>query len=326
MKRSLPLFLSVVTVALLLLSACGSRDSYVSLAPAATEAPMMEEPMMEAAAATLAPALEKSAYSIVAIPTISISPDGQADVNAANSANPSLGRMIIKNADMRLQIEDTDVAIDRTTQMVGDLGGYIISSRSWYQAYDKYNLKYATLTIGLPVDQFERALSRLRGLSVQVLDETASGEDVTDQYVDLQSQITNLEATRDRIKSFLDEAKTVDEALRVNQQLSEIEGQIEQIKGQMNYLKDRSAYSTITINFEPVLPEIVSTPVPTPTPQVWDPGKTFGKASKSLTTAYQGITDFLIWVFVVVVPIVLPPLLILWGLLKWFTRKPAQPK
>lgn len=176
------------------------------------------------------------------------------------------------------------------------------------------------------MDQFERALSRLRGLSVQALDETASGGDVTDQYVDLQSQITNLEATRDRIKSFLDEAKTVDEALRVNQQLSEIEGQIEQIKGQMNYLKDRSAYSTITVNFEPVLPEIVSTPVPTPTPQVWDPGKTFGKASKSLTTAYQGITDFLIWVFVVIVPIVLPPLLILWGLLKWFTRKPAQPK
>jgi hypothetical protein len=325
MKRPLP-FLFFVIAALLLLSACGSRASGVSPAPAATEAPMMEEPMMEAAAATLAPVMEKSAYSIVGMPTVSVSPDGQADVNASDAANPSLGRMIIKNSDMRLQVEDTDVAIDRTTQMVGDLGGYIVSSRSWYQAYDKYNLKYATLTLGMPVDQFEHALNRLRGFSVTVLDETASGEDVTDQYVDLQSQITNLEATRDRIKSFLDEAKTVDEALRVNQQLSEIEGQIEQIKGRMNYLKDRSAYSTITVNFEPVLPEIVSTPVPTPTPQVWDPGKTFGKASKSLTTAYQGITDFLIWVFVVVVPILLPPLLILWGLLKWLTRKPAQPK
>ncbi len=325
MKRPLP-FLSLVIAALLLLSACGSRASNAPLEPAATEAPATEAPMMEAAAATAAPVLEKTDYSMVAMPTVSISPDGQADVSASDPANPSLGRMIIKNSDMRLQVEDTDVAIDRTTQMVGDLGGYIVSSRSWYQAYDKYNLKYATLTIGLPVDQFERALSRLRGFSVKVLDETASGEDVTDQYVDLQSQIVNLEATRDRIKSFLDEAKTVDEALRVNQQLSEIEGQIEQLKGQMNYLKDRSAYSTITVNFEPVLPEIVSTPVPTPTPQVWDPSRTFGKASKSLTKAYQGITDFLIWVFVVVVPIVLPPILILWGLLKWFTRKPAQPK
>jgi hypothetical protein len=133
MKRSLPLFLSVVTVALLLLSACGASPA---------SAPLMRE-----AAATEAPAVTESPIEMaelakaVAMPTVSISPDGQADVSAANSANPSLGRMIIKNSDMRLQVEDTDVAIDRTTQMVGDLGGYIISSRSWYQAYDKYNLK-----------------------------------------------------------------------------------------------------------------------------------------------------------------------------------------
>ena len=261
MKRSLP-FLSVVTVALLLLSACGSRASGVSLAPAATEAPMMEAAATEAPA-TEAPMEMADLAKVVAMPTVSISPDGQADVSAANSANPSLGRMIIKNADMRLQVEDTDVAIDRTTQMVGDLGGYIISSRSWYQAYDKYNLKYATLTIGMPVDQFERALSRLRGFSVKVLDETASGEDVTDQYVDLQSELQNLEATRARIQEFLKDAKTVDEALRINQELSNIESQIEQIKGRMNYLADRAAFSTITINFEPELP--ILTPTPTPT-------------------------------------------------------------
>jgi hypothetical protein len=228
--------------------------------------------------------------------------------------------MIIKNADMRLQVEDTDVAIDRTTQIVGDLGGYIISSRAWYQThYDGKNYKYATLTMGMPVTQFEKALSRLRGLSVQVLDETASGEDVTNQYVDLQSQLTNLEATRDRIKSFLDEAKTVDEALRINQELATVEAQIEQIKGQMNYLQDRSAFSTITVNFEPKLPEL--TPEPTPTPSPWDPGKTFERAQKTVTKAYQGIVEMLIWVFVVFVPIFLPPVLILWGLWKLLTRK-----
>ena len=75
--------------------------------------------------------------------------------------------------------------------------------------------------------QAERALNRLRDISIEVLDETASGEDVTDQYVDLQSQLVNLEATRERIKSFLEDAQNVDEALRINQQLSEIERQIE---------------------------------------------------------------------------------------------------
>ena len=93
----------------------------------------------------------------------------------------------------------------------------------------------------------------------------------------------------------------------------------------MNYLQDRSAYSTITINFEPVLPEIVSTPTPTPVPNVWNPGETFDDAKKSVTSAYQGIVDFLIWFFVVLVPIFAPPILIGWALWKWFSRKPNKP-
>jgi hypothetical protein len=238
------------------------------------------------------------------------------------SVPASAGRLIIKNADIRLLVADTDVAVDRATQIVGDLGGYIVSSRVWYQDYFGHSLKYATFTIGVPVEQFERGLSRLRGLSVRVLDESASGEDVTDQYVDLQSQVTNLEATRDRIQSFLEQAQNVDEALRINQQLSEIERQIEQIKGQINYLSDRSAYSTITVSFEPELPEILSTPTPTPTPVAWDPGDTFEDAKKTVTSAYQGIFEFLIWLLVVFVPIFAPPLLIAWGVWRLLTRKP----
>jgi predicted nucleic acid-binding Zn-ribbon protein len=88
------------------------------------------------------------------------------------------------------------------------------------------------------VNEFEKVLSKLRGLATKVVDETAAGDDVTDQFVDLQSQLTNLEATRARIQDFLKDARTIDEALRINQELSNIEGQIEQIKGQMNYLND----------------------------------------------------------------------------------------
>ncbi|NTU56803.1 MAG: DUF4349 domain-containing protein, partial [Anaerolineales bacterium] len=142
------------------------------------------------------------------------------------------------------------------------------------------------------------------------------------------SQVTNLEATRDRIKSFLDDAKTVEESLRINQELSNIEAQIEQLKGRMNYLQDRSAYSTLTVNFEPVLPEIIQTPTPTPTPTpapVWNPGKTFTSAKTAVTYAYQGIIDFLIWVFVVIVPIFAPPVLIIWAVLKFFARKWRKP-
>ncbi len=325
MKTRFNVFVLFVLLGMMVLSACGSAAS--TSAPAqevepAVEAFAMEAPLAEENAGLADVAKEASAPSadVSSAPVYNIGADAERAAFAAS-------HMIIKNGEIKLLVEDTDIAIDRATQAIGDMGGYIISSRVWYQPYfDGENYKYATITIGVPVDQFERTLSRLRGLAVKILDETASGEDVTNQFVDLQSQVSNLEATRDRIKSFLDDAKTVDEALRINAELANVEAQIEQIKGQMNYLQDRSAYSTITVNFEPVLPELIATPTPTPEPNVWKPGETFTDAKKAVTYAYQGIVDFLIWVFVVFVPIFAPPALIIWGLWKFFTRKSKKPQ
>jgi hypothetical protein len=225
-------------------------------------------------------------------------------------------------------VQDTDVAIARATQIIGDAGGYIVSSRVWHQDYYGNSLKYAAITIGIPVEEFEHTLVRLRDLAVRVVDEVASGDDVTEQYVDLQSQLTNLEATRARIQEFLKDAKTIDEALRINQELANIEAQIEQIKGRMNYLDDRSAYSTITINFEPEFPVLTPTPTATPrataTPIPWDPGETFGEAKGTVTILYQGIANFMIWLVVVIVPLVLPPALLLWALWKLMSRRTVK--
>lgn len=301
----------------LFLSACGGAAAPVSETPAAD----VMEVYAEAPAAQSAEGGNAAKESFA--PSSSL-PVGPVYNTGADSSAAATTHMILKSAEIKLLVENTDNAIDRTTQVVGDSGGYIISSRVWYQPYyDGENYKYATITIGVPVQQFERTLSRLRGLAVQVLDETASGEDVTDQYVDLQSQLTNLEATRERIKSFLTDAKSVDEALRINAELTEIERQVEEIKGRMNYLQGRSSYSTITINFEPELPEILPTPTPQPNP--WQPGETFEDARETVTRAYQGIMDFLIWVFVVMVPILAPPAFLIWLIWKLFTRKPNKP-
>ena len=334
MKSRSTLFASLVIVAMLLLAACGAA------APAATEAPpVYEAPATEAPAAGFASdgvaepgaPMEKlpegAAQELQPMPTSAAFEiaDQSGDLTVIERSN----RMIVKNADIRLMVKDTDSAIDRATQIVGDAGGYIVSSRVWYQDYYGNNLKYATITIGIPVDEFERALVRLRDLAVQVVDENASGDDVTEQYVDLQSQLVNLEATRARIQEFLKDAKTIDEALRINQELANIEAQIEQIKGRMNYLSDRSAYSTITINLEPEFPVLTptptATPLPTATPIPWNPGKTFGEAKNTVTVVYQGIANFLIWLGVVILPIILPPALILWALWKLLNRKPSQP-
>ena len=328
MKTRLFATLSLIVIALTILTACAGA--------AASEPPLQTEEYLNEPAVPGAPAdsdgfagqpaiAEESEKSAAPMPAAGDGYQTLPEIGSVPGQAASIDRKIVKNAEVSVLVEDSDIAVDRLTQVVSDSGGYIVSSRVWYQDYYGNSLKYATVTVGIPVDQFERALVRLRDLAVRVVDETASGDDVTEQYVDLQSELTNLEATRTRIQAFLEDAKTVDEALRINQELANIEAQIEQIKGRMNYLSDRSSYSTITINFDPEFPTLTPTPTvtpnPTATPVPWNPGQTFDDATDTLGVLYRGIAEFLIWVFVVVLPIVLPPALILWGLWKWMTRR-----
>lgn len=311
---------AAILLAAIILAGCGAAAPKLQSSPA--EAPQVyAAPTYGVAQDQSGKSVETGAAVLQATPAVF-----QTGPDTITSNLTAGDQMVVKNADVRLLVKDSDAALDGVTQIAGDVRGYIISSRVWFQDYYGTNYKYAALTIGVPADQFETALRRMRGLSIRVLDENATGEDVTDQYVDLQSQLNNLEATRDRIKGFLAQAKTVDEALRINQQLSDIEAQIEQVKGKMNYLSNRSAFSTITVNIEPQLPEIVATPTltptPTPTPALapWNPGETTSSASRTLIVVYRGIVDFLIWIFIVVVPILAPPALIIW-LIAWFLRR-----
>jgi hypothetical protein len=237
--------------------------------------------------------------------------------------NPN--RLIIKNAELRLLVADTDVAIDRVTQITADTGGYIISARVRYDKWMGENYKYASITLGVPVDQFELAMRRLRNMAVRVMDESASGQDVTDEYVDLQSRLGNLKATRDRIREFLDQAQTVEESLQVNEQLSAIEGQIEQVQGRMNYLFDRSTYSTITIQIDPDLPQPTPTPTPTPTPP-WSPAETVQQAGNTIGAILRALTELAIWFAIVVVPLLAPLALIAWIVSRWARRRVGRQK
>jgi hypothetical protein len=325
-RRTIPI-LGLVLIGLLLAN-CGATaepEYIIEYAPAPTEAPMAREVTVvetvqveRAAPPAAAGASEESAAA-----SGSELDDAQ---QLASLVSPRAQRMIIKNAELELLVANTDVVLDGITVIAIEYGGYIISTHTWYE----HDFRYATVRLGVPVEEFENVLRRLRGMALRVLNEIASGEDVTDQYVDLQSRLTNLQATRDRIREFLEVADTVEEALHVNEQLSEVEGQIEEIQGRMNYLRDRAAYSTIDVQLNPELPTptpsptptVTPTPTPRPTstPEAWQPRETLDSATNVLTRLARGLADLAIWVVVVLGPF-LVVLAILVGLALWWRRR-----
>jgi hypothetical protein len=294
MTRRLLLLTLILALGLAACAPAATQAPETTAAPAATDAPEatyeVEAPAMgEAPAATAAPVADSAPGS-----------SGQLAFAASGS------KMVIKDATMELLVKDSQVALARVTQLTADVDGYIISSQTWYQN----GFMFASLRLGIPSTQFENALITLRGMALQVIREDAQGQDVSAEYVDLQSQLTNLEATAARVREFLADAKTVEESLRISKQLAELDAQIEKIKGQMRFYEGRAAFSTVTVLITPEYPTPTPTltPTPTATPTAtpgWNPGGTFTEASGVLVGASQNTIDVLIWLLVVVGPFAL---------------------
>ena len=151
------LVIPVIMVLTLLLGACssGARAPEKLEAPAAVE---MQQPVavqVEGESAVEAPAVQAPALMATAAPAAA--PKPQEAGLPQNLSQPS-ARMIIKDGLMELLVQDTDVALERVTQLAADQGGYLISSRIWME--DGY--KNAELRMGVPSMTFEDTMNRLR--------------------------------------------------------------------------------------------------------------------------------------------------------------------
>lgn len=225
--------LSLLVIAMALAACGGGATSTASSPVEPARAPAMDS---APAAAGGANALEQSA--------------GAPAANQPQAGQPAFDRLVIKTADLALQVESARDAEASVRAIVGRLGGYVVKVETSGSDEDLS----ARITFRVPAERFDEALSGVQGLAKKVLARTVSGDDVTEEFVDLESRLKNLNATRDRLQSFLDKATTVEDALNVNQSLSEIQGQIEQIRGRQQFLKQSAALSTISVSLSPVPP------------------------------------------------------------------------
>lgn len=246
------------------------------------------------------------------------------DTTAAQTSlaqNQVVERLIIRNGSLNLLVTDTEETMQDISRLTQQWEGWVVSS----SVYDYYpESKQGTIYIRVPVTQFDVAMAEIKDLAIEVQSESTNSEDVTDQYVDLNSRLNNLEATAERVRAFLDETQDVEEALAVNQELSRLEGEIEVLKGQMQYLSQSASFSTITVN---LYPDIASQSVSVPG---WRPEGTAKEAVENLVTTLQGIADFLIYFVISVLPVLLLVGLPLYFLVRWYWRrrrgrKPAPP-
>ena len=238
-------------------------------------------------------------------------PPGQGEALPSETLPLTEERMIVRTGDMALMVLDVTSARDEIAQLAVRFGGYVVSSRLYGEEQDNRG----RISIRVPDDKFDEALTELRDLAVRVTSESTSSKDVTEEYIDLQSRLKNAEATEQQYLALLEKAQDVEDILRIYESLSRVRGEIEQIKGRMQYLERTSSMSLIEVDLRP---EASAKPLAR---AGWNVLETLKSAIRGLVIAGQVLGSIAIWLIIFI-----PVWGTILGIIIWRLRRKKKAK
>ena len=163
------------------------------------------------------------------------------------------GRKLIRNVDMDVETESFDALLASAQSQAEELGGYIESSNISNSSYASSTsaARSARLTARIPSEKLDGYLA---GISKQsnVTRKSESTEDVTLQYVDLQSHKKALLAEQESLLSMMEQAESIEDIIAINEQLTDVRYQIESMESQLRTYDNQVDYSTVNLYIDEV--------------------------------------------------------------------------
>jgi hypothetical protein len=280
--------------------------------------------LVAAIAASCAPAaVQRGASSGGVAPSV---PEGaKADYSGGSAANATSSddgdRMIVRSAKLSLVVKDAESSVGEIKAITIALGGYVVQT----QLYRQNEMLRGTITVRVPSESLDEAMSQFKALAVRVESESSGAQDVTEEYSDLGAQLHNLEATEHELQELLatvrERTGKAEEILAVHRELTNIRGQIEQLKGRMQYLERTSDLAAVTME---LVPDMLAQPIAS---NHWRPLETVSGALRALLQTLRWLVDALIVLLLYVTPIaalVFVPCYVAWRVLRrWKNRAKA---
>lgn len=222
----------------------------------------------------------------------------------SQSVAEAMNRKILRNAELTLEVSDPGTAQRKITSIAESLGGFVVLSESKQRQSEGKQDLVVNVVVRIPAQQFDAALNEIRSQGTSVIQEKATGQDVTEEYIDLEARIRTQKALELQFLEIMKQANKVADALEVQRQIADVRTEIEKLEGRKRFLENRATLSTITVNLQTPTPIVVSTS---------GFGRNIREAVADSITVAGAIVLFLIRFVIVMVPILV--LIILPGVL-----------
>lgn len=168
------------------------------------------------------------------------------------SGTAQVNRKLIRTFDIQIETKEFDMVVSGIQKKVSELGGYIENSSldSGSSYYSSYN-RYSHMTVRIPSDKLDGFVENVKE-TANVTNISESTEDITLNYVDVESRKIALETERDRLLELLEKAETVEDIIIIEGRLSEVRYQLESYTSQLRTYDNQVEYSTVHMNISEV--------------------------------------------------------------------------
>src|SRR5262249_17830794 len=101
----------------------------------------------------------------------------------------NIDRKIVRNAELDLEADSPEKAQQSITSIAEMKGGFVVESQQSMSDIKAANRDIVTMTVRVPAEKFSEALDEIRKTSSRVVSETVKGDDVTEEYIDIEAQL-----------------------------------------------------------------------------------------------------------------------------------------
>lgn len=169
----------------------------------------------------------------------------QEDSDKGKKITERLDRKVIYTADLQIEVKSYQQTLQHIQNQVEQLDGYIVESHMSEDT--ESGAKTGQITTRVPQAKFQEFITLVEDGSSKVLESSTSGQDVTEEYIDLESRLKSKHVVEDRLLAFMEKANKTEDLLKISSDLAEVQEEIEEITGRMKYLENKSDLATVSI-------------------------------------------------------------------------------
>lgn len=243
------------------LTACGSAaTSDVAKSAEANYVDMYDVYEEAAAAYDMSDSYASNEADYAAGEEMAMYAESEAPASAANDSSMTTenattsNRKLIRTVNLSVETKEFDSLVSNITSEISSLGGYIENMNGSYGSiYATYRSnKSAYIVARVPAAKLDGFINTV-GSSANITARSESVEDVTLNYVDMESHKRMLIEEQDRLLEFLEQADTVEDIISLEDRLTSVKYQIDSMESQLRTYDNKVDYSTVEINISEVV-------------------------------------------------------------------------